>query len=227
MPPEDVATIRRPSRRSRTFCIAATAASALPPPLHRGAPCATLGGMRAYDSLKPSHQRFVEAFLADKEQNATAAYIAAGYKARGNVAEAAASRLLRNVKVQAALAARRAQLATANAVTPEKVIAELALIGFADIHAYVTWGSAGVTLRESSEIDAAARRVVSEVSQTITQGGGSVRFKLHSKVEALDRLARHLDLYGEKDALEQFGQGLMAILTKAREHHRNGHRAPR
>jgi phage terminase small subunit len=183
--------------------------------------------MRAYENLTPRHQRFVEAFLADKEQNATAAYIAAGYKARGHAAETNAWRLLRNAEVQAALAERRAQLADTNAVTPERVIAELALIGFSDLHAYVTWGPGGVTLRDSAQIDAAARRVVSEVSQTITQGGGSIRFKLHSKTDALDKLARHLDLYGDKAALEQLGQGLMGLMAQARKTATNGQHTAR
>lgn len=181
--------------------------------------------MSAYEALTPKQRAFVDAYLASG--NATQAYAAAGYKGRGTTARVEAHRNLTKPNIQAALAERRAQLARANAVTPERVIAELALIGFSDLHDYVTWGPDGVILRASSELDATARRAVSEVSQTITQGGGTIRFKIHHKVEALDRLARHLDLYGEKDALEKLGQGLMGLLTTHRNTSSNGQHATR
>jgi phage terminase small subunit len=176
--------------------------------------------MSAYEDLTELQRRFVDAYLT--HGNASAAYRAAGYKARSGW-NAHAARLIAKDSIQAALAERRAQLASANDVTPERVIAELALIGFSDLHAYVTWGPAGVTLRDSSTLDASARRAVSEVAQTISQGGGSLKFKLHSKTDALDKLARHLDLYGEQAALDQLGQGLLGLVTRTREQHTNGH----
>src|SRR5918994_2291422 len=58
-------------------------------------------------------------------KSAKDAYIAAGYKAQGEAAEAAASRLLRNGKVQAALAHVREELAERTKVTKEYVMREL------------------------------------------------------------------------------------------------------
>lgn len=149
--------------------------------------------MRASDTLTEKQRKFVEAYLASG--NATQAYQQAGYQGNANVAAVESHKILRNPKMQQALAARRAQLATASDVTPERVMAELALIGFSDLHAYVTWGPGGVTLRDSTQLDAAARRVVSDVSQTITKDGSTIRFKLHSKVEALEKLGTHLGLW--------------------------------
>ena len=48
--------------------------------------------------LTAQQSRFVDEYL--KDLNATQAYMRAGYKAKGNAAESAAVRLLRNVKVQ-------------------------------------------------------------------------------------------------------------------------------
>ena len=56
-------------------------------------------------SLTPTQQRFVDAYLLSL--NATQAYREAGYRGTGHVAEAAASRLLRNVKVAARLRQHR------------------------------------------------------------------------------------------------------------------------
>jgi len=55
-------------------------------------------------SLTAQQSRFVDEYL--KDLNATQAYIRAGYKAKGNAAESAAVRLLRNVQVQQAIQER-------------------------------------------------------------------------------------------------------------------------
>lgn len=54
-------------------------------------------------TLNARQQRFVEEYLVDL--NATAAYKRAGYTAKGNAAEASASQLLSNPKVQQAVQA--------------------------------------------------------------------------------------------------------------------------
>ena len=38
---------------------------------------------------------------------------------------------------------------------------------------------------------------MSEVSQTVTKDGGSIRFKLHDKKAALELLGRHLNIFGD------------------------------
>ena len=54
-------------------------------------------------ALTPKQARFVAEYLIDL--NATAAYKRAGYDAKGNAAEAGASRLLSNAKVAQAIQA--------------------------------------------------------------------------------------------------------------------------
>ena len=143
--------------------------------------------------LTPKQQRFVDAYLISL--NATHAYREAGYRGTGNVAEAAASRLLRNVKVVAAIAERRQDLQTSTQVTQERVIHELALVGFADMATYVTWGPDGVSIKESVSLHPEHTRVVGSVSQTTTLAGGSMRFKLHDKIAALTKLGEHLGIF--------------------------------
>ena len=146
-------------------------------------------------TLTPKQQRFVdELFIHDFNQSA--AYIAAGYKAKNpEVAKVAASRLLlTNVHVAAAVAAKRERLAVKTEVTQERIINELARVGFSDMRRFAKVGS-GVTFLPSdgwTDDDAAA---VAEVGETVTKEGGTVRFKLHDKLSALDKLARHLGMY--------------------------------
>jgi hypothetical protein len=67
----------------------------------------------------PKHERFAQALA--KGENATAAYKSAGYSAKGNSAEAAASRLLSDVKVQS----RVAELQERAAIKVELGIADI------------------------------------------------------------------------------------------------------
>lgn len=55
--------------------------------------------MRCHVMLDERQKKFADSFL--ETGNATESYKKAGYKAKGNAAEASASRLLRNVKVKA------------------------------------------------------------------------------------------------------------------------------
>lgn len=54
-------------------------------------------------ALTERQRRFVEAYLADPDLNATRAYIRSGYKARGHAAESSAWKLLRSAEVKAAI----------------------------------------------------------------------------------------------------------------------------
>lgn len=58
--------------------------------------------------LTPNQKKFADEYI--KTGNAKQSYINAGYKARGNRAEAAASRLLRNVKVRDYIRQRNKEL---------------------------------------------------------------------------------------------------------------------
>jgi phage terminase small subunit len=149
--------------------------------------------MPGQHALTPKQQRFVDAYLISL--NATHAYHEAGYSGTGNVAEAAASRMLRNVKVAAAIAARQQDLQASTEVTQERIIHELALVAFADMATYMSWDGTAVTLTASAALRPEQTRVVAEVSQTVTLAGGTIRFKLHDKLGALTKLGEHLGVF--------------------------------
>src|ERR1700746_3486508 len=90
--------------------------------------------------LTPKQSRFVEEYLVDL--NGKQAAIRAGYSA--NTAEVQASRLLRIVKIQVALSAAMRARSRNTEVTPDRVLAELAKIGFANMRDY--WPKEGETV---------------------------------------------------------------------------------
>lgn len=70
--------------------------------------------------LAGKQARFVEEYIIDL--NAAAAYRRAGYKARGNSAEASASKLLRHPKVAAAIAAAQSERSARTEITADMVL---------------------------------------------------------------------------------------------------------
>lgn len=169
--------------------------------------------------LTPQQWRFVQEYLA--RLNATEAYKQAGYKAQGNAAESAASRLLRNVKIIAALQGERERLGNALEITPERVLLEYARLAFVDMRQLSAWGPEGVRLHHSEDLTEDVTRAVAEVSQETRRFGDAetvnVKLKLHDKKGALDALAKHLDLFKDGAKLGELGQGLAALLSEARK----------
>lgn len=159
-------------------------------------------------SLTAKQRRFVDEYLVDL--NATQAAIRAGYSAKtaGQIGE----RLLKKVEIQEATQQRMKDRSRRTEITQDRVLQELAKIGFSDIRRAVSWGAAApdpegddpplnsVWLVPSEEVDPDTSAAISEISQT-AQG---IKIKLHDKRAALVDIGRHLGMF--KDKLEVTGK---------------------
>jgi phage terminase small subunit len=144
--------------------------------------------------------RFVAEYL--RCNDATQAYIRAGYKSSGKVT-ANASRLRLDPEICAAIDAGRRRLAQRAEISARRVRDEYACIAFASIAHYLDIqddGSERIDLQHVlPEHWAALREIV--VEQHIERSDGRppllrfARLKLASKQHALDALARHLQLF--------------------------------
>ena len=85
--------------------------------------------MRDKSKLTPRQERFVSEYMIDL--NASAAARRAGYSENG--ASVTGSQLLANPKIAAAIKAAQYAIANRNAVTAQRVIEELAAVGFSDL----------------------------------------------------------------------------------------------
>lgn len=172
--------------------------------------------MSGANNLRPKQAAFVEEYLIDF--NGTQAAIRAGYSVK--TARKMASENLTKPDIIDALARRRVELAEANEVTPEKVAAEYALMGFANLEDYVKWAPDGITLTASSELPEGATRAVSEITEVRTSKGDdytttTIKFKLHDKKGALDSLCRLLGYNApEKREVAGAGGGPIQIQTE-------------
>jgi phage terminase small subunit len=162
------------------------------------------------DMKKPSsseltlkQQRFAAEYCVDL--NATAAYRRAGYNARGNAAEACASRLLSNAKVQEIIREREKVAASRLEVSAENLLRETSALAFSDIRKLFNADGSPKAIHEIDERTAAAISSI-EVGQIISEGsvtGRVCKIKLWDKNSAQERLFKHLRLFDKSNNPQQ------------------------
>jgi len=156
------------------------------------------------------HEAFARAIV--EGSSGRAAYGAAGYRAKGVVADANASRLLTNAKVSARIAELKGLAAQASTVEATRVLTELAKLAFANMADYMRVGPGGDPVLDFSKLtrDQAAALVEVTVEDYLDGRGEDarqvrrVKFKLASKLVALELLGKHLGLF--KDRVEHTGK---------------------
>ena len=149
--------------------------------------------------LGAKQERFVEEYMVDI--NATQAAIRAGYSPK--TAKEQGSRLLSNVNVSAAIAILRAEQSKRTGITADRVLEEMAKVGFANITDVVSLDEAAVK-RGSHADDTAAIQSI-KVKRILTEEGDTIlerEVKLHDKIKSLDLIARHLGLFNDKLRLD-------------------------
>lgn len=151
--------------------------------------------------LNEREQLFVQEYPVDL--NGTQAAIRAGYSERS--AGVTASRLLTRANVQVAIAESFKARSVRTEITQDRVLKELAILAFSDMGIYAKWGATGVTLVASDELPGDATRAVAEVSEHITEGGSTLKFKLHDKRGALELLMKHLGMLIDRSSVDMAG----------------------
>jgi phage terminase small subunit len=155
--------------------------------------------------LTSKQARFVEEYLVDCSGKQAA--IRAGYSPKS--AEAQASRLLSNARVQAALQAAMRARSRRTEVTADRVVTELAKLAFADMRDY--WPQKGeqvdLTKLDPDRTAAIAEITIDEECEPPNGKGEptrkrKTRLKLHDKKGALDSLARHLGMFVDRHVAE-------------------------
>lgn len=153
-------------------------------------------------ALNLKQQRFVAEYLVDK--NATQSAIRAGYSAK--TAYSQGQRLLKHVEVAELIATKAEKQVEKLDITAERVLRELALLGFANMEDYMRVGSDGDPYLDFSALSRDQAAALQEVTvEDFKEGRGEdardvrrVKFKLADKRAALVDLGKHLKLFTEK-----------------------------
>src|SRR5688572_13977395 len=109
-----------------------------------------------------------------------------------------ASELLKHGKVAGRIKELQATHQKRHDITVDRIVGEYVKIAFADAGDYFDWGPDGVTVKPKSDLTPEQRSVVAEVSQTVTEKGGTIRVKFHDKLNALEKLGKHLGMFIDK-----------------------------
>jgi phage terminase small subunit len=157
------------------------------------------------NKLTIKQQRFADIYYSMPKPNQRKAYIEAGYKAQGATADVNACRLLKNAKVRAYLQKLRDAATERTLIDVEKIINEYAKIAFADIGNYIDLDKEGnLIFRPFDTIDkeklAAIKSIKKRSKTTVNKNGTehtttTKEIKLHSKLNALDSIMKHLGGY--------------------------------
>lgn len=137
---------------------------------------------------------FVEEYLIDL--NATQAAIRAGYSVK--TANEQASRLLANVKIQTKIAKAMAERSKRTGVNQDRVILELARIAFANARDIINTEDGSIRA-DATEDDLACIQSVKVKTMNGDKGYSEEReVRLHNKMEALEKLGKHLGMWNDK-----------------------------
>jgi phage terminase small subunit len=164
------------------------------------------------EGLTPRQERFAREYVANGG-NATKAAIAAGYSPKW--ADSQGPKLTGYPRIAELIAELQSATAQRLDITAERVLNELARIAFSRADQVLSFGPAGVVLKDSSGLSEDVLAAVAEANQTISDSGGSIKVKLHDKLGALEKLGKYLQLWGEREqAVSQF-EAALAAMTEA------------
>ena len=142
--------------------------------------------------LTLKQRRFVDEYLIDL--NATQAAIRTGYVEK--TAHAHGHKLKNNPVVAAEIARLAKERHDATVVQIDELLLEYSLIARSDILNYLSFEGQNVTLKSSKKLSKLEARAISKVSEKVNKDGSkSISFELHSKLHALDSLAKYYKLF--------------------------------
>lgn len=158
-------------------------------------------------ALTPRERAFVMEYLVDRSQTEAAAR--AGYRGKRETLRTIGWELMLRPNVRAAIEEAEASLRARVGITQERVANELALIAFARMSDFGSWGPDRFTPVESSEL---ADGKAAAVAQIKVDKEGNLQIKLHDKQAALTQLGRHLGMFTDKIEFSVNNEAFLRIL---------------
>lgn len=150
--------------------------------------------MASTDKLTDKQKTFCEEYLIDL--NATQAAIRAGYSEK--TAYSIGNENLIKPEIQNYIKELMDARSKITRITAQMVVEELAKIGFSNIQDYI---KEGFTIEEIQSLRKEHAAAISSIeTETIQFDGGSntkVKFKLHDKLSALEKLGKHIGFFKE------------------------------
>jgi phage terminase small subunit len=145
--------------------------------------------------LNGRRERFCIEYL--KDWNASAAAIRAGYSP--DASRQIGSRLLTNDDIKEEIGRIRDEaLGTEKEHLKYYVLQNLKKLAGSNITDVVTIEDGVVKTKDTEELEPEVKESIESISETVTQAGGTLSVKMHSKVRALELLGRYAGMFDDK-----------------------------
>jgi len=149
------------------------------------------------NGLTPYQQCFVDEYMVDLNQSQ--AILRAGFTGKPTSAKTAATRLMSNIHVKTEVRRRIKERSERTQITADRVLIELALIGFYDIREIFDVKN---NLKEISELTDASSRAIASIEIEIDKIGireisTTKKIKMHDKIRALQLIGNHIGMFKE------------------------------
>lgn len=141
-------------------------------------------------ALTKKQKLFVEEYLIDL--NATQAAIRAGYSEK--TAKNIGCENLAKPNIQREIQKRMKARGQRTEITQDRVLQELAKIGFADVTNFVTIENRMVQVKSTAEMPADKMGAIAGIKE----GANGIEIKLNDKGKALELIGRHLGMWKDK-----------------------------
>lgn len=167
-----------------------------------------VGNYPALGELNLMQEKFAREYI--KDGNGTAAAKRAGYSDKS--AGQQACELLKLPKIQKLIDRLLAQARRRMEIDADKVLGEMADVAFANMADYIRISGNGEPQLDLSDTTRQQQNAIESFEVREVDGektsSRSVKFKLHSKLTALDQLAKHLKLYQEQIDVTTNGESI-------------------
>lgn len=145
------------------------------------------------EGLNDRERAFVEQYVVDL--NPTEAAVRAGLGKTRKSSTEIASRMRKTPKVAEAISRLMTER---SGVTGAAVLNEIGRIAFAKFTDFARIEGGQLVITDTSKLTEDQMAAIAEISETVGEGGRTIKIKLHDKLHALDRMARALGLYKER-----------------------------
>ena len=143
--------------------------------------------------LTDQNKRFGEEYIIDL--HITNAAIRAKYSKK--TAYSIGQRLLKNVEMQDYIQKLMDERSKRTNITRDKVLKELAHLGFSNIKNYIKASTDGfIVFKDIDQISEEDARAIESIKVNVKEG--KIEFKLHSKTKTIEMMGRHLGMFLDK-----------------------------
>jgi len=151
-------------------------------------------------------RNFVMEFVSDPKRNATRAYAKVRGLSNDPAAAAAASRLLRDVKVQAAVKAMEDRIRSETCLLP-RLIAVLEAVAFTDLRDVITWDATGkIKFKPSDQLTPQASAALLSIQEIVEEKQPRLPGMDDAEDVAVNVARRAVKLHPKLDAVKLLAQ---------------------